>query len=314
MKTALISALMAAYLCWAPAPLLAAKTRTISVSDVTVTEGEQAAFVLTLSSKSTQTITISYQARNGSAVNGLDYNNVAAGVFVFPPLAFKPGEVSHVVKVNTINDTCQETNETFFLDLFNPTGPVTIGKGTGTGTILDNDVFLFCCCVSSTFGCTSFSSCCCGGEGEGIPADASTPVGVPITYGVQWIVPPPDVWRSLNTIDIRLVGEDEDAILTVRWGEEANTFSLLNPGNGEFQQTDVPGSPQRFEGPSAAMLLENSEVIGSGPDGLSVLLNLNLMFKPQAAGQIFRVDARITNDAGIEKGYVPIATIAVQPR
>jgi hypothetical protein len=122
------------------------------------------------------------------------------------------------------------------------------------------------------------------------------------------------VWRSLNTKDVRLVGEDEQAVLTVRWDETANVFSLLSPGNEGFQETDAPGSPARFEGSAVALLLENSEVIGSGPAGLSVLLNLNLIFKPQAAGQTFRVEARITNDAGIEKGYDPVGTIAVQPR
>ncbi len=58
-----------------------------------------------------------------------------------------------------------------------------------------------------------------------------------------------------------------------------------------------------------AMLLENSDVIGSGPTGSSVLLNLNFIFKPTAAGQTFRVEARMTNDAGIEKGYEPIGTM-----
>ena len=50
------------------------------------------------------------------------------------------------------------------------------------------------------------------------------------------------------------------------------------------------------------------------PAGPSVLLNLNLIFKPLAAGQTFRVEARITNDAGIEKGYDPVGTITVEPR
>jgi hypothetical protein len=115
-------------------------------------------------------------------------------------------------------------------------------------------------------------------------------------------------------MDVRLVGDDGEAILTVRWDEAANTFSLLNPGNGEFQQTAFPISPTRFEESAVALLLENSEVIGSGPTGQSVVLKLNLIFKPLAAGQTFRVEARITNDAGIEKGYDPVGTITVQPR
>jgi hypothetical protein len=319
MKTNLMSTVMAMGLCCAPAPLLAANTRTISVNDVTVTEGQSALFVVTLSAKSSETITIDYHTRDGSACSSCFNLNVRdyfarAGCLQFcssPPLQFKPGEVSKVVSVAVANDTCDEPDENFFLDLSNPTGPVSLGKGTGTCTIIDNDFSNLCCCQ---FFCLTRSSCCCGGVGEGIPAEASTPVGVPITYFVQWTVPPPDVWRSLTTMDVRLVGEDEEAILTVRWDEEPNTFSLLNPGNGEFQQTDVPGSPIRFEGSAVALLLENSEVIGSGPTGPSVVLNLNLIFKPLAAGQTFRVEARITNDAGIEKGYDQVGTITVQPR
>jgi len=85
MKTALMSTLMAAYLCWAPAHLFAA-TRTISVSDVTVTEGGNAQFVITLSQKSSRTITIGYQTRNRSAVFNLDFFNVAAGVSDVTPI------------------------------------------------------------------------------------------------------------------------------------------------------------------------------------------------------------------------------------
>ena len=76
-------------------------------------------------------------------------------------------------------------------------------------------------------------------------------------------------------MDIRLVGDDEDdAILTVRWDETANTFSVLNPGTDDFRETDVPGSPRRFEGPAVALLLDGTEVVRSGPSGPSVLVNL----------------------------------------
>lgn len=46
------------------------------------------------------------------------------------PLQFQPGEVAKMVKVSTINDTCEESTESFFLDLKNPTGPAMIGRGT----------------------------------------------------------------------------------------------------------------------------------------------------------------------------------------
>lgn len=281
MKANLMIAVVVAGLYSAPAPLFAVTTRTISVNDVTVTEGQLASFLITLSSKSNEKITVTYTTTDETAaiVDG-DYFG-AKGV-----LEFKPGEVSKVVTVQTKNDTCHENEEYFGIALFFPTGPVSLGKFGGRCTIIDNDGPTRCCCLILGF-CAAQSSCCCGGVGEGVPAEASTPVGVPITYGVLWTVPPPDVWRSLNTMDIRLIGADEEAILTVRWDEAANTFSPLNPGNGDFQPTAFPGSPTRLEGSAVAMLLENSEVIGSGPTGLFVLLNLNLIFKPPAADKPF---------------------------
>jgi len=318
MRTNLSSALMAACLCWAPAPLFAAATPTLSISDVTVIEGQTAAFIVTLSAKSSKTIFVNFGTTDGTAEGcsvflpetyckqGDDYRGFSVG------LEFPPGVVSKTVSVLTRNDTCHEDTEYFVAFIYSAIG-ASLGKDHATCIIIDNDGPALCCCKQIFGICVSRSSCCCGGVGEGIPMDASTPVGVPTTYYVQWSVPPPEVWRSLNTMDVRLVGEDEEAILTVRWDEALNTFHLLNPGNGEFQQTDVPGSPGRFEGSAVALLLENSEVIGSGPTGPSVLLKLNLIFKPRAAGRIFRVEARITNDAGIEKGYDPVGTITVLP-
>jgi hypothetical protein len=149
MKTNLISALIAAGLGCAPTPLLAA-TRTISVNDVTVVEGQAAAFIVSLSAKSKEGIFVDYGTRDGSAVSSQDYAPRSGFFFGLSAILFRSGEVSHVVTVPTTGDTCDEPDEIFFLDLKNPMGPATIGKGTGTCTILDNDGSTRCCC--SRFG------------------------------------------------------------------------------------------------------------------------------------------------------------------
>ena len=59
------------------------------------------------------------------------------------------------------------------------------------------------------------------------------------------------------------------------------------------------------------MYLENSQVLGSGPTGPSVLLNLNLSFKPKAAGRVFRVEAFATDDDGNQQGFDEAGIIGV---
>jgi hypothetical protein len=69
-----------------------------------------------------------------------------------------------------------------------------------------------------------------------------------------------------------------------------------------------------METPTVNLLLDGTEVIGSGPTGTSVLLNLNLKFKPQAAGRTFTVQARAIDDAGIEQGWESAGEITVLRR
>ena len=105
--------------------------------------------------------------------------------------------------------------------------------------------------------------------------------------------------------------DEEDSVLNVRFTEAENTFSLFNPASGKFLHADAPGSRTHFETSAAVMYLENSEVIGSGPTGPSVLLNLNLSFKPKAAGRVFRVEAFATDDDGNQQGFDEAGMIAV---
>jgi hypothetical protein len=159
----------------------------------------------------------------------------------------------------------------------------------------------------------NYSFGCNVGTVEGVPVDTTIRVGDDTTYGVQWTVPNPENWRSLKTLDVRLIDE-EGAILQLRWDEATNMFSQLNTGNGRSRKSGLPGSQVRFHSPEVTVFLKNSEVIGSGPTGPSVLLNLNLQFKRRAAGRTFTVEARATNDSGIKQGWDAAGEITVLPR
>ena len=148
------------------------------------------------------------------------------------------------------------------------------------------------------------------GSVEGIPALDITKVGENITYGVQWTVPDPENWHSLDILEVRLI-DDEGQILQLLWDEGTNTFSQLNPQTERFFAPADPGSLNRFESPAVTMLVQDSEVIDSGPTGPSVLLNLNLRFKPQAAGRTFDVEVRVRDDSGNVQGWDLAGKIAV---
>ena len=105
----------------------------ISINDVTVTEGSPANFTVSLSVASTQTVTVLASTANGTATAPSDYtarSNVT--------LNFAPGVTTQTFAVVTINDTVPEPTETFTVNLSGATN-ATIADAQGVGSILDND-------------------------------------------------------------------------------------------------------------------------------------------------------------------------------
>jgi hypothetical protein len=113
---------------------------TVSVTDATVTEGDAspvpAVFTVSLSAPSGQTVTVQHGTADGTATAGADYA-AGSGTLTFPP-----GTVTQPVSVPVLGDLLDEDDETFTLDLSNPTG-ATIGDGQGVGTVTDNDPLPF---------------------------------------------------------------------------------------------------------------------------------------------------------------------------
>ena len=79
-------------------------------------------------------VSVTYATANGTALAGSDYSE-ATGTLVFAN-----GETSKTISIDIVDDTDFEGNETFALNLSNPTGGATIGTGQTTITIVDNDV------------------------------------------------------------------------------------------------------------------------------------------------------------------------------
>jgi ribosomal protein L35AE/L33A len=113
-------------------------TATISINDASVTEGNtgsvNAVFNVTLSTPSSQTVTVQAQTANGTATAGSDYT--ATGPVT---LTFAPGQTSQSFAVPVLGDTIDEADETFVVNLSGATGGVSISRPQGTGTIVDDD-------------------------------------------------------------------------------------------------------------------------------------------------------------------------------
>jgi hypothetical protein len=110
---------------------------TLSINDVTITEGNSgtatATFTVTLSAASAQTVTVAYATANGSATAGSDFTAVSG------TLSFAPSTLTQTIAVTISGDTTIEPTETFTINLANATN-AGISDGSGLGTITTDDV------------------------------------------------------------------------------------------------------------------------------------------------------------------------------
>src|SRR5439155_25759270 len=113
-------------------------TPSISIEDAIAPEGSSGpnpfAFTVMLSNPSDQPVTVDYQTADGTATVANSDSNSAARTLTFPAKSTEPQTVTIVVN----GDTKKESDETFFVNLTNPTN-ATIGDGQGVGTILNDD-------------------------------------------------------------------------------------------------------------------------------------------------------------------------------
>jgi CSLREA domain-containing protein len=108
----------------------------IVISNTSVTEtnaGSSAMnFTVSLSSASSLPVTVDYSTENGTATANLDYLP-ASGQISFAPL-----EMTKTIQVLVLGDVIVELDETFAVNLSNPTN-ATFGDAQGLGAIIDND-------------------------------------------------------------------------------------------------------------------------------------------------------------------------------
>jgi hypothetical protein len=112
----------------------------ISINDVSQLEGNKGTtafnFTVSLSASSSQTVTVHFATQDGTATSKKGKNNdytAKSGT-----VTFKPGQITQTITIQVSGDKTPEPNETFFVNLSNPTN-ATIADGQGLGTILNDD-------------------------------------------------------------------------------------------------------------------------------------------------------------------------------
>ena len=93
-----------------------------------VAEGNDAVFTASLSTPSSQVVTVEYTTEDGTADAGDDYTTIAE------TLTFSPGQTTKIIRVPVLVDSTQESSETFTVELSTPMG-TTLADSTGLGTI-----------------------------------------------------------------------------------------------------------------------------------------------------------------------------------
>lgn len=286
----------------------------MSINNISVSEpalgNRTVVFTVSLHHPSSQQISAHFATRDGTAHAActppctLIQDYIAASGTLIIPAGAPSGQISVTIR----GDTIRENDETFFVDLSSPVN-ATILDGTGQATIHDTTLTI--------------------GSFDLDPDNAVVALDELVTYTLTWTVPTGN-WHSLKSIDFRIRGAHKP--LWLRWDEASNTFSLCQKGgkganDDEDDSEDdaakgpgpaavctvggIPGSPGYLETPTARVNLAESSVVGSGPTGPSVTLEIALSLLGKAEGHTYKVDVAAADDSGNVDRFVHATTLSV---
>ncbi|MFN5515620.1 MAG: Calx-beta domain-containing protein [Cyanobacteriota bacterium] len=112
---------------------------TVSIQSLAKAEGNSGLvnpfnFIVSLSGVADHAITVNYASADGTATAGSGDYDATSGT-----LTFFPGNATHVISVGVRVDNAFESDETFLINLSNPTGGALLGQSQATGTIINDD-------------------------------------------------------------------------------------------------------------------------------------------------------------------------------
>jgi subtilisin family serine protease len=116
--------------------MLAAPLPSLTINDITLSEGNSGTLVanltVSLSASLTNSVTVNYATANGSASAGSDYTSTNG------TLTFSAGQTSKTISVTVQGDTSDESDESLFVNLSAPVN-ASIVDGSGMITIVNDD-------------------------------------------------------------------------------------------------------------------------------------------------------------------------------
>jgi Ca2+-binding RTX toxin-like protein len=214
---------------------------TVSIGDVTLTEGNSgttvATLTLTLSGTSETGISVNLATADGSATE-LGVSNTGGNDYeplVGATASFAPGSTVATVQITVNGDTTDEPNEVFNVNLTGVSaGGVLAADTTGTVTILDNDA-----APTITIGNASVLE---GADGTTTSAIFTVSLSNPSQTGIQ---------LGVNTVDVTAVdagvllsgGDDYTGIaggvVSFAPGETVQTVTVGINGDGTFEGNEI---------------------------------------------------------------------------
>ncbi|BAZ33978.1 5'-nucleotidase/2',3'-cyclic phosphodiesterase (plasmid) [Cylindrospermum sp. NIES-4074] len=225
---------------------------TLEVNNVGLTEGNttsNAQFTVTLSAVNSQQVSVNYTTVNGTAFSGYDYNATSG------TLSFAPGETTKTVNVEVIGDLYNEVNETFQLQLSNPTNAI-IKTVQGTATIINDDAL-----PSFTISSLSLAEGDDGTRNANFNVQLSSASGQPVTVsygtadgsalagqdytatnGILTFFP----GTTLLTINVPILGDttvEANETFTVNLSNPTGATLTTSQGTGTILNDDTVGGP-----------------------------------------------------------------------
>ncbi len=217
---------------------------TVSISSPSVTEGGALSFVVSLSAKSIEPITVNYNSADGTAmIADADYTAVGG------TLVFSPGQTTKTINVATRSDTTFEQDETLTVQL---TGlqNATFANDTGTGKIINDDSALTIDSVTIVEGNDGtkdavFTVRLSGGPGGPVSVDFATLDGT-ATGGLDFTHASGTLMFEgttvLQTITVPIIGDtiqEADETFSVKLSNASGATISSDTGTGTITNDDV---------------------------------------------------------------------------
>ena len=251
----------------------------ITISDTTVVEGTSfqdqtlAVFNVTLNAPSEKPVSAQFTLQAGTASSGVDY-------FEFPTFVdFAPGSVSTTISVPIVRDNIFEPDETFFVNLSNPTN-ATIADGQAQGTITNDDPQPTISIAETSFAVegaagttvnTQFDVLLSNPSSQTITVSFTTVDGT-TTAGTDYVatsgtltIPAGDISK---TISVQVNGDNVDEI------DETYFVRLSNPTNATIGRAQSIGTIQDDDGP--VLSIGNVSVVEGNSGFVSAVFTVTL--------------------------------------